>query len=387
MTPRKADLRVAHSSKCPNATRTALDSLKGCKCQPAYYVQWRDPSGATRKSTRVRDRRLADKMLREQQVEIDRGNAGYVEQRDITFPEWVAEYDTILERRPGLKGETRRKYAETLRVAADAIGYVPVRRIGNQELRQYHARIIKTAPATQLRHLRHLSACLTAAVDEGYADRNPVGPFRKTLRLRAASGTPPYTDGEIAAIVAAMHDEEPVYPMVVRAAVTTGARIGELVALDWTDINLSDGTIRIRHTWNPVDGLTAPKDRDERTVYLTPAAQAVFAGWVKHVGVQDSGPVFPAPRSKGRLNADYIRKLVNKAITTAGVAKLDTLSGRPRKPFHSLRATFARQQLEAGKNPQWVEAQLGHADLKLTVGVYGAWGEDAMRAEAAKVAT
>ena len=53
-------------------------------------------------------------------------------------------------------------------------------------------------------------------------------------------------------------------------------------------------------------------------------------------------------------------------------------------PFHSLRATFARRQLEAGRRPQWVEAQLGHSSLDLTIGVYGSWSRDAMIAEAAK---
>ena len=44
-----------------------------------------------------------------------------------------------------------------------------------------------------------------------------------------------------------------------------------------------------------------------------------------------------------------------------------------------------RRMLEQGKHPQWVEAQLGHADLELTITVYGAWSDDAMRAEASRV--
>ena len=72
-------------------------------------------------------------------------------------------------------------------------------------------------------------------------------------------------------------------------------------------------------------------------------------------------------------------------MVTAGITTADARTSKSRKPFHSLRATFARQQLEQGKNPQWVEAQLGHSSLQLTVGVYGAWSEEALRAEAAKV--
>ena len=72
--------------------------------------------------------------------------------------------------------------------------------------------------------------------------------------------------------------------------------MGELVALDWQAVNLTEGTITIRHTFNPVDGLTTPKDSEERTVYLTPDAQAWFEEWVGKVGAHDSGlRLSPAP--------------------------------------------------------------------------------------------
>jgi integrase len=119
-------------------------------------------------------------------------------------------------------------------------------------------------------------------------------------------------------------------------------------------------------------------------VHLTPEAIAVFEAWQKGKPVQASGLVFPAPRSRGYLNDDYLRKVVGAAMGSAGIEKVDKASGRPRKPLHSLRATFTRRQLEAGKHPQWVEAQLGHSSLTLTIGVYGAWSEPALRAEAAR---
>ena len=216
----------------------------------------------------------------------------------------------------------------------------------------------------------------------GYADRNPVGAFRKRLRLRAAKGTPPFTDAEVAKLLQALAKDAPVYLAIIRASVETGARIGELIALDWRDVNLADGKIRIRHTYDAVDGLTAPKDRDTRDVYLTPAAQGGFADWIEEVGVRDSGRVFSAPRSGEYVNADYLRKIILKAMKDNSVPTMDAQSGRPRKPLHSWRATYARRMLEQGKHPQWVEAQLGHADLALTIGVYGAWTDDAMRSEA-----
>lgn len=53
--------------------------------------------------------------------------------------------------------------------------------IGNPELRKFHDRVRHPAESTQIKHLTQLGACLSAAVDEGYADRNPVTAFRLEL--------------------------------------------------------------------------------------------------------------------------------------------------------------------------------------------------------------
>lgn len=385
MTPRTASLRVAHQRKCANASRTAPESVKGCTCDPgkrAYYVTWRDRSGATRKSPRVRDRREAEKFLRAQQVKIDQGRIGTEPDRNQDFPDWADAYIEILEQRPGVKSETVRAYRKTLKIAKDAIGYVPVRHIGNPELRRFHEKVAHTAEATQLKNLAQLGACLTAAVDEGLADKNPVGPFRKSLRLHAASGTPPFTDGELERLYGALRDEEPVYLALVKVMVATGLRVGEAIALDWSAIDLGANKLRVMHTYNWADGLTLPKDREQRTVYLTGEAEQVFADWLEVAGAHEAGIVFPAPRSRTYVSATYLGAVVRAAIATAGIPKLDAASGRPRKPLHSLRATFTRRMLEGGKSPLFVQRQLGHANLELTANVYGQWSEEAMLAEA-----
>jgi integrase len=389
MTPRAASLQVAHQKGCANQSKTALTSAgkrSGCTCKPSYYVLSRDHSGAKVKSERVRDRKVADSMLNRKQVELDEGRVGVVKQRNIAFPDWIDEYEAILERRVAVKGETRRAYAVTLRKARAVIGYVDVRAIGQREIRQFHDSIKKdgASDATQIKHLTQLGACLSEAVAEGYADTNPIGAYRKRERLRAPSGTPPFTDGEYERLVAAMADEEPVYVAMVKCAVEIGARVGELVALDWRNVNLTDGTVTIEHTYNPADGLIVPKDRDARTIYLTESGVAAFGAWLEEVGARETGLVFQAPRSESYVNDDFLRKLVNKAIKSAGIPKLDARSGRPRKPFHSLRATYTRRMLEAGRHPSWVESNLGHSDLRLTMHVYGTWSDEAMRTEAAR---
>src|SRR5207247_10957936 len=55
---------------------------------------------------------------------------------------------------PILKGRTLTGYKETLALARLAFGDVPVREIGQAELRDFHDRLTGQKPATRLRHLR-----------------------------------------------------------------------------------------------------------------------------------------------------------------------------------------------------------------------------------------
>lgn len=389
MTPRKASLRVAHQGNCPNASKTALDSLRGCKCKPgpSYYVSSRRSDGKVEKGPRVRDRGEADKALRRKQVEIDQGVLGVARAKDQTFSEWADEYLSIIEKRR--KGSTVSAYRTTLDAyALPAFGATLLRQLGNPDLRRMEEKIRANGggDATVSKHLRHLGAILQAAEDDKLIDKhaNPVPLFKKKLGLKVTGGVPPFTDLELARLWASLEamKAEPVYVAFLKTAVVTGARVGELAALDLDDVNLGAGTVTIAKHYDRASGaLTLPKDGEPRTVHLIAPAQTLLEAWIG--GRAGSAPLFPAPRG-GRLNTQYLAKLVTVAMAKAKIPKVGE-GGRPRKPLHSLRATFDRLCLERGMHPQWVQAELGHSSAELTLQTYGEWSESAKHAEAGKL--
>jgi integrase len=326
-------------------------------------------------------------------VEIDEQRVGVGRRKSVTFNEWADRYlDEILPLR-GVKGSTLRAYSATLDAYARPLfGTLEIDRVGSGELRRFVQKIKETgaSDATVYKHVKALGSVLRAAEAEEppLIDKSPLTrKFVRDLRLRVGSGDEAYTDEELAKLWAAMSTlrYKDVYVTVCKLAVATGARQGELVALDWDDLNLTNRTLRIRRHFDPIDGLVAPKDRDERTVNLTPAAVALLEAWTASEGVRPGdSPIFRAPRSDGRLNGRYLRKLVDKAIEKAGLSDVGE-GGRHRRPFHAFRATYTRLCRERGLDPQWVAAQLGHADIALTVGVYGRWADSAMRAEAERL--
>ncbi len=393
MTPRRANLRVAHQSACPNANQTSLDSVKGCKCKPgpSYYTFHRGRDGKPVKGPRVRDRQVAERALRKLQVEIDEGRVGQERPKTKTFTEWADEYLGILAKRS--KNSTVVAYRATLNAyATEALGSTPLAAIGNPELRQLEEAIrkAKSSPATLSKHLRHVSAILQAAKDDGLIPENPAPLFKKKLRLRVVGGVPPFTDLELARLWTSMEtlEVDPVFIAFCKAAVTTGARAGELAAANVGDVDLAAGTFRIEHHYDrATGGLTAPKDGEPRTVHLIAPARTVLEDWLGRDDEPrpDDAPLFPG-LTGGRLNTESASKIVLRAMAKAKppIPKLGE-SGRPRKPLHSLRATFDRLCLERGIHPQWVQAELGHSTADLTLATYGEWTEAAKAKEAARV--
>ena len=390
MTPRKASLRVAHQARCANSSKTALSSVgrgSGCTCEPSYYTFARDRDGRPVKGPRVKDRRVADRALNKAQVAIDEGRVGVARPTVVTFAEWADEFERQVSKRVDrgeLKPRTLVGYRETLEFARDSIGRIPLRDLGAVDLRRFYEALPTMKPASRDRHLRQLGACLSAAVDDEKLDRSPLPTFRKKLKLNLPKrGKAPFDDGELTRLWAALADDEPVFLYASKFSVETGLRIGELAALDWPNVNLSDGRVRVEHTWNPVDGLLAPKDREVRVVYLTGEARAVLEGWVKTHGAHDEGPVFPNPGG-GRLSLRWLQRAFARAMTEAGVPKLHPELRLPRS-FHSLRYTTSVLMQRRGYHPRLIEQTLGHGSLELTYGVYGGWTPDQLAIEASRL--
>jgi integrase len=323
------------------------------------------------------------------QHEMNQGRLGIKRAKEITFSAWADEYEAIIEakiRGGRLKPKTLRAYRETLALARLEFGATWLRDIGQSELRGFLGRIEKQREASQLRHLRQLSACLTTAVDEGkgYLDNNPVPAFIKKQHLKAPKrGKAPFEDGELERLWTAYKSYEPVYGHVSRLSAESGARLGELVALEWSNVDLSNGRVYIEHTWDDEAGPVAPKDKEARWLYLTSHARTVLEEWVAIVGAQSVGPVFTNPVGGGRLVARQVQRRLTNAMEDAGVVKTHPDLRLPRS-FHSLRYSFSGLAQRRGYDPRFIEQTLGHSTLELSFGVYGGWTPDQLAAEAAR---
>lgn len=150
-------------------------------------------------------------------------------------------------------------------------------------------------------------------------------------------------------------------------AVSLGLRHGELLGLQWGDINTHTAELRIARAvssnTNGTPRITQPKTKGSaRTLYLTPDHLHVFKIMRDYHAMNSiqSEWVF-TNRTGGLLEQGNVRRKFQQILEQAGV---------PRLRMHDLRHTFATFLIAQGHDPKTVSDLMGHTDARLTLAIY-----------------
>lgn len=201
------------------------------------------------------------------------------------------------------------------------------------------------APATVNRRMAAISAVLTYGMDEHskVVETNPArveGLAEDNERDPLEHFTQDMRNALLAACKA--HDEPALYALV-RTAMVTGARAGELLSLRWADVDLEAGLVRLRKT----------KNGDKRPAPLAGEALKLLKARSK-VRRIDNDLVFYNKHTGGPYNYRQHWAAVKK---TAGVTNFR---------FHDLRHLAASELAMAGVSLMQIGEVLGHRSAQMT---------------------
>lgn len=136
-------------------------------------------------------------------------------------------------------------------------------------------------------------------------------------------------------------------------ALKTGLRVGELVALQWQDVDLVAGHLVVRRTlWNGQEG--PPKGGRNRKVPLSDVALATLKAH-RHL----RGPYVFCHEAGKRLSHSIVKDVVPSTCTRAKLSK--------RVTTHGLRHTFASHLVMRGASLKAVQELLGHESIDMTL--------------------
>ena len=209
---------------------------------------------------------------------------------------------------------------------------------------------------SQGRALSAVKSLFRFACREGRLAANPAAGVRtpkheKTLPRHLRPG-------EIERLVEAPADDDPLARRdraILELLYATGLRVGELVSLDWPDVDLEARVLRVMG-----------KGGKERMVpFGVPAAEALGA-WLEDwdgvfsrspAGDRTGEPVFLGQHGR-RLSDRSVRRVIDRRAAEAGVP--------PGIHPHTLRHTFATHLLEEGADLRTIQELLGHSSLATT---------------------
>ena len=144
----------------------------------------------------------------------------------------------------------------------------------------------------------------------------------------------------------------------------SGLRKGELVALQWSDLDEANGTISVskQYVKNPNGELALTRPKTETSVRKVSIPQgAVDLLVAEHNKHPDNPYMFPSPITGEMYYPDSIVNLHKKILKDAGL---------PHIRFHDLRRTFATLALQNGVDVKTVSSMLGHYDAGFTLRTY-----------------
>lgn len=156
---------------------------------------------------------------------------------------------------------------------------------------------------------------------------------------------------------------------------STGLRRGEILALQWDDLDLCTGVLRIERQVQRVRRelvISAPKTKSScRSIILPAPILGVLRDYRQSIR---SRWMFPSPKKEDSpLDPAAVRKKLAKVLNRADCKHIR---------FHDLRHTFATNALEHGMDIKTLSTIIGHVTSATTLNVY-AHVTDTMRENAA----
>jgi integrase/recombinase XerC len=206
---------------------------------------------------------------------------------------------------------------------------------------------------TQARALSTVRGLLKFACREGLITENPAASVRTPKQPRKLPRH--LRPGEVENLIEAADGAEPLElrdRAILELLYASGLRVGELVSLDWRDLDVEGRFLRV-----------VGKGGKERMVPFGRLAAEALGQWLRawdeiRAGRTDDGePVFLNNKG-GRLTDRSVRRILDRYTRDAAVAA----GIHP----HTLRHTFATHLLEGGADLRSIQELLGHSSLSTT---------------------
>lgn len=320
----------------------------------------------------------AEKELSDKRYEVEHGM--YCKEESITFDKWFNTWiDTY---KTNCKESTLHQYKETYkRYIEPEFGKRKLKLLRPEHLQTFANKMAGKYSATVFRECNFLLYdAMQQAVKNRIINRNPMEyvtmPKTKERKKKGALSA----DQQQAFLKEAESCE---YYRLFKLSTLTGMRIGEIIGLQWSDVDFKNREIHVTHTMSyiPKKGqyLDKPKSKASlRTIPMIESAYTLLSKqrkdqmklmlqlgqyWAPATGMGNL--VFTSKNGTGIYDTNIrtaMRRICDK-LNDQGIDRYNCT-------FHTLRHCFATRCIENGMEPKTLQTILGHTTLAMTMDLY-----------------
>ena len=327
------------------------------------------------------------KQLTETIANVDRGVQ--TTPTNYTVSQWLREWLTTYAL-PTVKQSTYISYESYVRLHLEPeLGNNKLSALTVEQIQRFFNQKKQNLSPKSLRNIYNmLHNCLGQAITNGYLIRNPLQGVKLPQANKKEISI--LTLAEQKALHMAAHGSQTLATFGIIFTLSTGIRLGELLGLQWGDVDDNSHTIRIRRTVGRLQKIDesgklisktaggptteivtrSPKSATaQRTIPLFPQVWNDLMTYrdkqqkmlqTQGIMLSATTPMFSTPAGLVYEPRTY-EDLFKRTLKAAGISNIN---------FHALRHTFATRALEAGMDIKVLSSILGHAQASTTLNLY-----------------
>jgi len=283
-----------------------------------------------------------------------------------TFGMIIEDWYSLNEQRwqPG----TKERYQFIVREFLRSLHKLPLDQVDRIRIKRLLVELlgIRSANTVEVVHAV-ISGIFSEAIDLGYTDKNPAyGLLKKILppkNKRNLTEPDPFNLHDRDKFLEAAWGKlsEP-YPLILEVMAMAGLRLGEALAMSWE--NLDARNLQYNVTETTRQGLFGPPKSGKRLIDVDAPLAAKLEAHIKGLRKESLAAGVQAYYLFPEITQRMVQGAVRRACLAARL--------RVRSP-HDLRHTYSAILLMAHISPAYVQKQLGHHSISMTVDIYGHW--------------
>ncbi len=344
-------------------------SVNGKRLKP-YVMEWTPPEGMSPKKIEKELNRIAVEF----ELKCRNGEVSAV--GDPKLADFCQTYLDI--QKNNLAPRTYEFYANLIRdLIVPALGHIRLSELRPAHVQRFVQQVQnipkpdggKPSAATVKRKISCLQAILRQAVKLQIIKDNPADAKRLSMPQVVTAKVDIFTKQEAARMIECLMDEPIEFQALIQIAIASGARLGEIVALKFSDFDYNRCRVTFQRAAYKVKGtpvgLKPPKDNDVRTVTIYP--EVIELVELLHEEKRKRAEELGTEWHEGDwLFTRWNGMIMHTQTPSKQFSKFLERHELPHHKFHSLRHTSATLLLYSGVNIRQVQERLGHGSLKTT---------------------